>query len=30
MNYDGAQDLEFGGGNTKIDPSVTRGEYTGD
>jgi hypothetical protein len=28
MNYDGAPDLEFGGGNTKIDPSVTRGKYT--
>jgi hypothetical protein len=22
MNYDGAEGLEFGGGNTKVDPSV--------
>lgn len=22
MNYDGAEGLEFGGGNTKVDPTV--------
>jgi protein-ribulosamine 3-kinase len=27
MNYNGAEDLEFGGGTTKIDPSVARGKY---
>lgn len=27
MNHDGAQDLEYGRGNTKIDRSVTRGKY---
>lgn len=26
MNYDGAEGLEFGGGNTKIDPSVLAGQ----
>jgi len=26
MNYDGAKGLEFGGGNTKVDPSVTAGQ----
>jgi hypothetical protein len=30
MNYDGAPDLEFGGGNTKVDPSVIRGKYSDD
>jgi hypothetical protein len=25
MNYDGAEGLEFGGGNTKVDPSVLSG-----
>jgi hypothetical protein len=26
MNYDGAEGLEFGGGNTKVDPSVLSGQ----
>jgi hypothetical protein len=26
MNYDGAEGLEFGGVNTKIDPSVASGQ----
>ena len=26
MNYNGAEGLEFGGGNTKVDPSVAEGE----
>jgi hypothetical protein len=26
MNYDGAEGLEFGGGNTKVDPSVAAGQ----
>jgi hypothetical protein len=26
MNYNGADDLEFGAGNTKIDPAVLRGK----
>ena len=26
MNYNGAEGLEFGGGNTKIDPSVAAGD----
>jgi hypothetical protein len=25
MNYDGAKGLEFGGGNTKVDPSILLG-----
>jgi hypothetical protein len=25
MNFDGAEGLEFGGGNTKVDPSVLAG-----
>ena len=28
MNYNGAKGLEFGGGNTKIDPSVAAGELS--
>ena len=27
MNYDGAEGLEFGGGNTKVDPSVLSGQH---
>jgi hypothetical protein len=26
MNYDGAEGFEFGGGNTKVDPSVAAGQ----
>jgi hypothetical protein len=26
MNYDGAEGLEVGGGNTKLDPSVVAGQ----
>jgi hypothetical protein len=26
MNYDGAEGLEFGGGSTKVDPSVAAGQ----
>lgn len=26
MNYDGAEGLEFGGGNTAIDPAVAAGD----
>lgn len=26
MNFDGAGDLEFGGGNVKVDPSVLKGK----
>jgi hypothetical protein len=26
MNYDSAEGLEFGGGNTKLDPSVVAGQ----
>ena len=26
MNYEGAEGLEFGGGNTKVDPSVFAGD----
>jgi len=25
MNYNGAEGLEFGGGNTKVDPNVATG-----
>jgi hypothetical protein len=27
MNYDGAEGLEFGEGNTKVDPSVAKGQF---
>jgi len=27
MNYDGAEGLEFGGGNTEVDPSVAAGQF---
>lgn len=27
MNYDGAEGLEFGGGNVKVDPSVAAGTF---
>jgi hypothetical protein len=26
MNYNGADDLEFGAGNTKLDPALLRGK----
>ena len=28
MDYKGAEGLEFGGGNTKVDPSVAAGEIS--